>query len=112
MFFVYIIAPDTEFPCKVGVAENANKRLAALQVSNWEELHVFEAYEMPNRGAAYRLERVVHRRLSGHCIRGEWFNLMVSDIKKEINSILEERYSQDPLIYKDKRKRRILQHVV
>jgi hypothetical protein len=94
VFYVYIIAPDSGFPSKVGVAENTIKRLACLQTSHWEELHVYEAFEMVNRGAAYRIERIVKRRLAEHCIRGEWFNLMVSDIKAEINSILEERFQE------------------
>jgi hypothetical protein len=111
-FVVYVIAPDTGFPCKVGVAENVRKRLAALQTAHWEELHIYHTFEVASRGDAFRLERLTHKRLKEHHIRGEWFNVLVSDAYNEINQMLDERKDSVPLIYNDKRKRRVLQHVV
>lgn len=78
---------------------------------------------MLNKGRSYKIERIVHRRLKDHCIRGEWFNLLVSDAAKVIKEILDELkdesdaaievvHSKPTLIYKDKRKRKILKYVV
>jgi hypothetical protein len=111
-FCIYVIGPDSGFPSKIGVAENIDKRLANLQCANWERLYVYETFKMPSKGDAYRIERIIKNRLKANCIRGEWFNLFVSDITREVKSILEERFSATPLINKDKRKRRVLQYVV
>lgn len=111
-FCIYVVGPDSGFPSKIGVAENINRRLANLQSANWETLYVYETFNMSSKGDAYRIERIIKNRLKQHCIRGEWFNLFVSDIANEVRGVLEERYSAQPLIYKDKRKRRVLQYMV
>jgi hypothetical protein len=123
IYHIYIIAPDSGFPCKIGVAMDTAKRLAALQTSHWEKLYLYERFPILNKGRSYKIERIIHRRLKEHSIRGEWFNLLVSDAAKVINELLEElkesaesavdvMHSKPTLIYNDKRKRRILKYVV
>ena len=123
IYYIYIIAPDSGFPCKIGIAMDTAKRLVGLQTAHWENLYLYETFPMVNKGRSYKIERIIHRRLKEHCIRGEWFNLLVSDAAKVIRELLAELkevpqqtvetiYSKPSLIYKDKRKRKILKYVV
>jgi hypothetical protein len=123
IYYIYVIGPDSGFPCKIGIAMDTAKRLASLQTAHWENLYLYEAFPMVNKGRSYKIERIIHRRLKDHCIRGEWFNLLVSDASKAIKELLEELkevpkstvdviYSKPSLIYNDKRKRKILKYVV
>jgi hypothetical protein len=86
-FYVYVIGPDSGFPCKVGVAIDPRKRLCSLQTASWEDLYIYSAEWMPTRGIAYKIERLVKNRLKAHCIRGEWFNVLASDLTKEVKNI-------------------------
>jgi hypothetical protein len=123
IYYIYVIAPDSGFPCKVGVAANTAKRLANLQTAHWESLYLYERFPVLNKGRAYMIERIILRRLKDNRIRGEWFNLLVSDAAKVIKEITDElkqesdaalcvTVAKPALIYKDKRERRILKYVV
>jgi hypothetical protein len=122
-FFIYVVGPDSGFPCKVGVAENVKKRLSGLQTGNWEKLYIYHTEEMNSKSDAYRTEKIIHKRLKEHNINGEWFNLLASDLIKQIVQIMDERFIAKPelkltalqrssLIYKRKRERRVLKYFV
>lgn len=55
-------------PIKIGVTGNLAARINQIQVNNAREIIVLGAFEVP-KGHEKRL----HKRLSQHVIRGEWF---------------------------------------
>ena len=88
--WVYIIThPKFEGACKVGISNNVRQRLAQYQVG------------CPMR--AYRLEFAreyqdisntideVYRRLDGHRLKGEWFDLSAQEIIDVLTELFEER---------------------
>jgi hypothetical protein len=89
-FYIYVIAPDTGFPCKVGVASNITKRLKTLQTANPEQLHVHSVFAAANRGTAFRAEKFAHRRLEENRLSGEWFNVFADDAVDVLQELCEE----------------------
>ena len=83
--WLYIISDGTNF--KIGVSKNdVKKRLKNLQTSNANELEiVFEIYTDKYKD----LEKHLHASFESFQIRGEWFSLGTSEIKK-VKSICEE----------------------
>src|SRR5512139_3951506 len=100
MFHVYIIGPVSGYPVKIGVAEKPTKRLLGVQVGCWEELMIHGIYKANNRGDAYRLEKLSHKRLSDRRMIGEWFNVF----EKDALSVIDEICSETRLALKLKRK--------
>jgi hypothetical protein len=90
MFHVYIIGPVAGYPVKIGVAEKPTKRLAGIQTHCWEELTIHGLYKAHNRGDAYRLEKLSHKRLGDKRLVGEWFNIFAVDAVELIDSLCHE----------------------
>lgn len=90
MFHVYIIAPEAGYPVKIGVAEKPTKRLSGIQTGCWEELVIHGLYQANNRGDAYRLEKLSHKRLGDRKMTGEWFNVFVDDARVMLDEICGE----------------------
>jgi hypothetical protein len=80
-YWVYLIAPETGWPVKVGYGKNLVTRLGQLQVGCWETLRVQKKYHVPNKSAAMSMERLIHKKLDqlNKRKKGEWFNLFVDD---------------------------------
>lgn len=80
-FWIYIIAPEHGWPVKIGYSQNLITRLGSLQVGSPETLRLQKRYPVPNKSAAIRIERLIHKKLdeAGNRQRGEWFNVFVDD---------------------------------
>lgn len=80
-YWIYIIAPESGWPVKIGYGQNLITRLGSLQIGSWETLRLQKKYPVPNKSAAIRMERLIHKKLdlAGKRKRGEWFNVFVDD---------------------------------
>lgn len=74
---VYVITPDNEWPCKIGVSVFPEKRLQTLQTSVWRRLKVAKCFVCNTTTEARRLEKKVHRTLTDDAkwLHGEWFDM-------------------------------------
>lgn len=74
---LYVVAPDGQWPCKVGISVNPYKRLIGLQTSVWKPLKVMRCYWTNSVAEARALEKAVHLRLSDDNVwlHGEWFDM-------------------------------------
>ena len=79
---VYLI-DDGEF-VKIGVAQNLEKRLNDIQVSNPRKIHVIAYTKFKN---AYKIESILHKKFKDKNVSGEWFDIL--DEIKEIKSVDE-----------------------
>lgn len=88
---LYVIAPDPDGPCKIGISTNIQERRDSLQSGSWVPLRVY-GYRVGmfrNGGAGYtsaikairsasaRLERAIHEKLREMDLwmGGEWFDV-------------------------------------
>lgn len=74
---VYVISTDSLNPCKIGVAQNAVRRLTNLQIAHWRLLQVSEYRWVESSAAAFAVEKEAHSILSanGKGLLGEWFDV-------------------------------------
>lgn len=72
---LYIVTPDGNWPCKIGISVNASKRLIGLQTSVWKPLRVAKCYWTATVLQARTLEKAIHKRLTedNAWLHGEWF---------------------------------------
>lgn len=96
---LYVIAPDENGPCKIGVTQNVGMRLSAIQIGCWMQLGVFAVRicfkrtggHLTNlwssmRFGADHVERQTHDALKD-CevhLRGEWFDVTVEEAVQAI----------------------------
>jgi hypothetical protein len=90
LVYIYVIGPDRESPVKIGVASNPVGRLGNMQVAHWEQLFIHGLFTVYSRGDAFRVEKLCHRRLEDHAMRGEWFNVFAEDAVGTVTEILKE----------------------
>ena len=72
--FVYFIT-DGDY-IKIGVANNLENRLSALQTSNAKELKILFSIPMKDKESAYALELFLHNTYKSKNVRGEWFDIL------------------------------------
>jgi len=74
---VYVISPDNDCPCKIGVSKYGYRRMLDMQVAVWRPLKVDYSVWVEGRKDAYRLEAAIHADLSedGKWMHGEWFDI-------------------------------------
>jgi hypothetical protein len=73
-FYLYAIS-DGEM-VKVGYSVNPKSRLKTMQVGNPRKIEiVWRKYCASSTKEAIKQERKLHRAISGHSIRGEWFSI-------------------------------------
>jgi hypothetical protein len=89
-YFVYVVAPQEGFPCKVGVAKNLNSRLCGIQTGNWVELSIHHVFMCRSKSTAFSLEALCLKRHVDLIIRGEWFNEMADEMANKLKIIHEE----------------------
>lgn len=70
--FVYAIGRDEEF-VKFGIAHDPKKRLSAIMVGCPVDVFILSAMEVDSRVVALEIERLVHKAMNKHYLRGEWF---------------------------------------
>ena len=71
--YVYLICNPVTEQYKIGVTKNdPEKRLKQLQTGNGCELHIVATHLTDN---AYYIENMLHKELSGHNVKNEWFEI-------------------------------------
>lgn len=88
--YIYIITDGDAF--KVGVSDNPQKRLRALQTGASKKLYLLETFEVP-KDEVYSLEKQCHEKLNTiYEKRGEWFhNAILFDIRIIVESIVDSK---------------------
>jgi hypothetical protein len=86
---LYVVSPDGNWPCKVGISVNPYKRLLSLQTSVWKRLKVTDCFWLEGVKEARELEKQVHRRLTGDNVwlHGEWFDMRPKDAREMIEFV-------------------------
>jgi len=84
--YVYIIkcCNGKNYPIKIGVADNPEKRLSELQTGSPYGLALISKFEMPSREAAYNLECWLHKRFKSARMSGEWFRSKGCNLKSAL----------------------------
>ena len=78
--YVYLMIDTTNNFHKIGISNNPKYREHTLQ-SDKPTIELICAKEYPSRVIAEAIESALHRAYAGKRIRGEWFNLNLSDIE-------------------------------
>lgn len=82
--FIYVICEGKDADSvKIGFSENPDKRVRQLQTGHASPLVVFFKEEI-EAGKVRALEKIIHRLLSHHRQKGEWFSLAPCDAVLEI----------------------------
>lgn len=77
---IYVIAEATEGPCKIGVAVDVRRRLAALQGGNPRKLSVAHTHpSLPDIAPDAVIERLAHGILYKKKLESEWFGVTVGE---------------------------------
>lgn len=78
---LYLISPDNDWPCKVGISAAPRKRVTNLQTALWRPLKVDYSVWCRTREQARELERGIHETLDedGRWMMGEWFDMKARD---------------------------------
>jgi len=69
---VYVIESRSG-QCKVGVSEWPAKRLEQLQRNHDTDLTLAHVFKCDGHGAAYQLEKEIHKQLADYALGHEWF---------------------------------------
>lgn len=77
--YIYI-ASNESGQIKIGISKNPEKRVKQLNIGNHEILKLIYFYKSEQKG--YSEEKMIHKQMSNHKIRSEWFN---NDCLKEIS---------------------------
>lgn len=85
---VYLIGPESGSPLKIGVARNVQTRLCELQIGNWQTLKVHHVASV-TATIASSVEAHLHRHFAGKALRGEWFDVALSDVLPIIGPVVE-----------------------
>jgi hypothetical protein len=84
---LYVVTPDNDWPCKVGISVSPRKRVMGLQTSVWRPLKVAACFWCPTIQDARRLEMRVHQMLTDDkkWMHGEWFDMKPGPTCEMIN---------------------------
>ena len=77
MKYLYLIGTKDNKQ-KIGISNDPEKRLKALQTGNPEPLFIHYTIELPDR-KAFKVEKHLHREYSHYNIKNEWFELPMED---------------------------------
>lgn len=85
-YCIYVIAPDGQWPVKVGISHNPSLRLANLQVGNWKRLEVARCFWTHTEADARLIEQAVHRDYTEQkkWLLGEWIDARPADARERI----------------------------
>lgn len=76
MKFVYLIQSLENSTYKIGVSNNPEKRIIALQTGNSSKLRLVDKFETD---MAYKIERILQRRYSHLHKKGEWYQMTIEN---------------------------------
>jgi predicted GIY-YIG superfamily endonuclease len=89
---VYVISESPAGPVKIGVTDDANKRLSQLQTGNSRSLRLVKSWRFPTRQAADTAEVEIHEVAApARWLKGEWFDYSESDVVALIEDYLREK---------------------
>jgi hypothetical protein len=77
VYFIISTAYTADGAVKIGHAVNPQSRLKRLQTGNVATLSIYKQIHSSNR---IQLERDLHQRFKHRHIRGEWYNLLLSEV--------------------------------
>lgn len=85
-YCVYVIAPDGQWPVKVGISHCPSSRLASLQVGNWKRLEVAHCFWTHTEADARLIEQAVHRDYTEQqkWLLGEWVDTRPADARERV----------------------------
>lgn len=89
-YLYVLVEKDTSRPIKIGIAEDIDKRLQALQTGNHRELAVLHQYLFHTRRGARRAEELSHAHFASALLRGEWFDVEAADADRFIRTAFAE----------------------
>ena len=93
---IYVIAASPEGPVKLGISNDASKRLKQLQTGQDKTL-VLYAEEKCRATHTHLLEKLLHKQLAHYRIRGEWFEIDVDTAISEVKFAIIRWESDDSL---------------
>lgn len=102
---IYVIAASKAGPVKIGISNEAKKRLAQLQTGQEKPLTLF-AEEKCYATHALALEAIIHRQIAYKRIRGEWFDIDVETAIAEVRHGII-RWEEDDTLDRALKKRRL-----
>lgn len=78
---IYIVTPDNDWPCKIGISVAPRKRVMAMQTAVWRPLKVARCFYAPTFLDARTIEQRVHATLTEESkwLHGEWFDMRPSE---------------------------------
>jgi len=84
MNYIYVIGPENENGfMKIGFSQDPKKRLSSLQTGNIENLKIYHIEEVADERVRL-VEKAIHREISHHREKGEWFRLSSEDAIAEV----------------------------
>ncbi len=86
MSYLYVIAASDNGPVKLGLSIHPEKRVKQLQTGSVETYHLYHK-ELVEVSCLKKAEKSLHRLLSHKRMRGEWFDLTVTDAIDEVKFI-------------------------
>ena len=73
LYFLHTQLNDDDCAFKIGITQNIEDRINALQIGNPVEIKLHHREAFPSIREASNFERIIHRCFSSHHMRGEWF---------------------------------------
>ena len=92
--FVYILSNSDNGYLKIGVSSNVDKRISQLQTGSWAELSV--EYKSMVCSNSFDIESNIHEKLKDKRVRGEWYDVSMSDAISLVES--ENHQLRTPLL--------------
>lgn len=86
--YVYFISAGSN-PIKIGVSDNPQERLKALQTAHYKRLHLLFAIDCTSREDALALETAFHRWYVERRLLNEWFNILPSQIEGDVQLLMQ-----------------------
>lgn len=85
-YCVYVIAPDGQWPVKIGISHSPRTRLGNLQIGNWKRLEVAHCFWTESREDAHAIEQAVHKDYSEQkkWLLGEWVDTRPAEARERI----------------------------
>jgi hypothetical protein len=85
---VYLVTPQQSTPVKVGIARDPLRRLVGLQNAHFEQLRLHRYWWLAGRPISTRIEQAFKEQFAHAMIRGEWFDIPLSEAEAFIESTL------------------------
>src|SRR6266702_4410798 len=81
--YLYVISCGLE-RAKIGVADDARKRLRELQVGSPDELKLALSQPYPERRDAVAVAEELYRHFAGRRLRGSWYRLALAQVREAL----------------------------